>query len=169
MNWSKTPHIAAAYHLPIRPGGNVALINAMAHVVVTEGLVNEQFVRERCELPDFELWKNFIAQPHNSPEAVAEIIGVPAHDIRGAARLYATGGNAMIYYGLGVTEHSQGSTMVLGMANLAMATGNLGREGVGSQSVARPEQRPGLLRHGLLPARADRLSSHLGPNRARTV
>ena len=128
----KTPHIAAAYHLPIRPGGNVALINAMAHVVVTEGLVNEQFVRERCELPAFELWKNFIAQPHNSPEAVAEIIGVPAHDIRGAARLYATGGNAMIYYGLGVTEHSQGRTpTVLGMANLAMATGNLGREGVG--------------------------------------
>ena len=127
----KTPHVAAAYHLPLRPGGNVALINAMAHVVVTEGLINEQFVRERCELPDFELWRNFVIQPHNSPEAVAEIIGVPAQDIRGAARLYATGGNAVIYYGLGVTEHSQGSTMVLGMANLAMATGNLGRDGVG--------------------------------------
>jgi formate dehydrogenase major subunit len=127
----KNPHIAAAYHLPVRPGGNVALVNAMAHTVVTEGLANEQFVRERCEAPDFELWKNFIVQPHNSPEAVAEIIGVPARDIRAAARLYATGGNAVIYYGLGVTEHSQGSTMVLGMANLAMVTGNLGREGVG--------------------------------------
>src|SRR5579875_1091639 len=127
----KSPHIAAAYHLPVRPGGNVALINAMAHVVVTEGLVDEEFVRERCEGPDFELWKSFITQPHNSPEAVAEIIGVPARDIRGAARLYASAGNAVIYYGLGVTEHSQGSTMVLGMANLAMATGNLGREGVG--------------------------------------
>jgi formate dehydrogenase major subunit len=127
----KSPHIAAVYHLPVRPGGNVALINAMAHVVVTEGLINEDFVRERCEAADFELWKSFIVQPHNSPEAVAELIGVPARDIRGAARLYATGGNAVIYYGLGVTEHSQGSTMVLGMANLAMATGNLGREGVG--------------------------------------
>jgi formate dehydrogenase major subunit len=127
----KNPHISAAYHLPVRPGGNVALVNAMAHTVVTEGLVNEEFVRERCEAPDYELWKKFIVQPHNSPEAVAEIIGVPAHDIRDAARLYATGGNAVIYYGLGVTEHSQGSTMVLGMANLAMATGNLGREGVG--------------------------------------
>jgi formate dehydrogenase major subunit len=56
---------------------------------------------------------------------------VPAADIRGAARLYATGGNAAIYYGLGVTEHSQGSTMVMGIANLAMATGNIGRPGVG--------------------------------------
>jgi len=127
----KTPHVAAAYHLPVRPGCNVALINAMAHVVVTEGLVNEEFVRERCEAADFELWKSFIVQPHNSPEAVAEIIGVSARDIRGAARLYASSGNSVIYYGLGVTEHGQGSTMVLGMANLAMATGNLGREGVG--------------------------------------
>ena len=57
--------------------------------------------------------------------------GVPAAQVRGAARLYATGGNAAIYYGLGVTEHSQGSTMVMGIANLAMATGNIGREGVG--------------------------------------
>jgi formate dehydrogenase major subunit len=127
----KSPHIAAVYHLPVRPGANVALINAMAHVVVTEGLADQDFVRERCESADFELWKSFIVQPHNSPEAVAEVVGVPARDIRGAARLYATGGNAVIYYGLGVTEHSQGSTMVLGMANLAMATGNLGREGVG--------------------------------------
>ena len=57
--------------------------------------------------------------------------GVPAGEIRAAARLYATAGNAAIYYGLGVTEHSQGSTMVMGMANLAMATGNIGRDGVG--------------------------------------
>src|SRR5689334_24200899 len=56
---------------------------------------------------------------------------VPARDERSAARLYATVGNAAIYYGLGVTEHSQGSTTVMGIANLAMATGNVGREGVG--------------------------------------
>ena len=60
-----------------------------------------------------------------------EITGVPARDVRGAARLYATGGNGSIYYGLGVTEHSQGSTTVMAIANLAMATGNVGREGVG--------------------------------------
>ncbi len=59
------------------------------------------------------------------------ITGVPAEEVRAAARLFATGGNAAIYYGLGVTEHSQGSTMVMAMANLAMVTGNIGHEGVG--------------------------------------
>ncbi len=70
-------------------------------------------------------------QARNSPEAMEAVTGVPAADVRAAARLYATGGNGAIYYGLGVTEHSQGSTMVMGIANLAMATGNVGREGVG--------------------------------------
>ncbi len=125
----RSPHVEAAYHLPLAPGTNVAIINAMAHVVVTEGLVDRAFVEERCE--DFERWEAFIAAPEHSPEAVEPITGVPAGDLRAAARLYATAGNAAIYYGLGVTEHSQGSTMVMGMANLAMATGNLGRDGVG--------------------------------------
>ena len=125
------PHIRADYHLALRPGTNVAIINALAHVIVTEGLVAEDFVRERCDLPAFERWAAFASEPRNSPEAVEAVSGVPAEAIRGAARLYATGGNAAIYYGLGVTEHSQGSTMVMGMANLAMATGNLGRPGVG--------------------------------------
>src|SRR5579871_4276246 len=127
----RTPHIEAAYHLQLLPGTNVALINAFAHVVLSEGLADEDFVRERCEGPAYELWKKFILEERNSPEAAAGATGVPAEKIRAAARLYATGGNAVIYYGLGVTEHSQGSTMVLGMANLAMATGNLGRAGVG--------------------------------------
>ena len=127
----RTPHIEAMYHLPLLPGTNVALINAFAHVALSEGLAKEDFVRERCEWPAFELWKKFILEERNSPEAAAKVTGVPAEKIRAAARVYATGGNAVIYYGLGVTEHSQGSTMVLGMANLAMATGNLGREGVG--------------------------------------
>jgi formate dehydrogenase major subunit len=127
----RTPHVEATYHLQLRPGTNVALLNAMAHVVVTEGLANEDFVAERCEINNYRTWKEFIARPYNSPEAVEELIGVPAQMIRAAARLYATGGRAAIYYGLGVTEHSQGSTAVLAMANLAMATGNLGREGVG--------------------------------------
>ncbi len=127
----RTPHVEAVYHLPLLPGTNVALINAFAHVVLSEGLGSEDFVRERCEWPAYELWKKFILEERNSPEAAAKVTGVPAEKICAAARLYATGGNAVIYYGLGVTEHSQGSTMVLGMANLAMATGNLGREGVG--------------------------------------
>jgi len=127
----KMPHVEAQYHLALRPGTNVAVINAISHVIVTEGLVDETFVKERCEEPAFEAWRKFIAEERNSPEALAPITGVPAADIRAAARLYATGGNGAIYYGLGVTEHSQGSTMVMGMANLAMATGNLGRPGVG--------------------------------------
>jgi formate dehydrogenase major subunit len=127
----RTPHIAADYHLKLRPGTNVALINSLAHVVVTEGLVKEDFVRARCEVDSFERWRNFVSLAKNSPEAMEAITGVPAADVRAAARLYATGGNGAIYYGLGVTEHSQGSTMVMGIANLAMATGNIGREGVG--------------------------------------
>ncbi len=127
----RTPHIEAAYHLPLKPGTNVAMINALAHVVVTEGLLDEDFVRTRCEQPAFAQWREFILRPENSPETVAEITGVPAETIRGAARLYASAPNGAIYYGLGVTEHSQGSTTVMGIANLAMLTGNIGRAGVG--------------------------------------
>ncbi|HEY7687209.1 MAG TPA: formate dehydrogenase subunit alpha, partial [Dongiaceae bacterium] len=127
----RTPHVEASYHLPLKPGTNVAVINALAHVIVTEGLVDEEYVRERCEIGDFEAWRAFVAQEKNSPEATEAVTGVPAKDLRAAARLYANSNNAAIYYGLGVTEHSQGSTMVMGMANLAMATGNIGRVGVG--------------------------------------
>ncbi|MCP4562815.1 MAG: formate dehydrogenase subunit alpha [Bosea sp.] len=127
----KSPHVKAEYHLQLRPGTNVALINALAHVIVTEGLIDEDYVRERCDLGDFEVWARFVAEERNSPEASEQYTGVPAADLRAAARLYATGGNGAIFYGLGVTEHSQGSTMVMGMANIAMATGNIGREGVG--------------------------------------
>ena len=127
----KSPHIAAQHHLQLKPGTNVALVNALSHVVVTEGLVDEDYVRERCDLGDFELWARFIAREENSPEASEQFTGVPAADVRAAARLFAKGGNGAIYYGLGVTEHSQGSTTVMAMANLAMATGNIGREGVG--------------------------------------
>lgn len=126
-----SPHICADYHLQLRPGTNVALVTALAHVIVTEGLLNEGFIAERCEDRAFQQWRDFVAQPEHSPEAMAEALGVPAELLRGAARLYATGGNAAIYYGLGVTEHAQGSTTVMGIANLAMATGNIGREGVG--------------------------------------
>jgi len=127
----QSPHVKADYHLPLRPGTNVALLNALSHVVVTEGLIDEAYVRERCDLGDFEHWARFVAREENSPEMSEQYTGVPAADVRAAARLYATGGNGAIYYGLGVTEHSQGSTTVMAMANLAMATGNIGRDGVG--------------------------------------
>ncbi len=127
----KSPHVQADYHLKLKPGTNVAIISALAHVVVTEGLCSEAYIAERCDAQSFKDWKEFVSRPENSPEALAEVTGVPAETVRSAARLYATGGNAAIYYGLGVTEHAQGSTMVMGIANLAMATGNVGREGVG--------------------------------------
>jgi formate dehydrogenase major subunit len=107
------------------------MLNALAHVIVTEGLVNEAFVRAFCDRDAFEHWAAFVSEPQNSPETVGLMSGVSPEDIRGAARLYAAGGNGAIYYGLGVTEHSQGTTSVMAIANLAMATGNLGRQGVG--------------------------------------
>ena len=127
----RTPHIEASHHLQLRPGTNVAVVNAIAHVIVTEGLVDEAFVRERCDLGEFATWAAFVAEARNSPESTEAVTGVPAAELRAAARLYATGGNGAIYYGLGVTEHSQGTTTVMAIANLAMATGNLGRPGVG--------------------------------------
>ncbi len=125
------PHVTASYHLKLRPGTNVALVNSLAHVILSEGLEAADFVAERCDAKDYAKWREFIMQDRNSPEALEADTGVPADHVRGAARLFATGGNGAIYYGLGVTEHSQGSTMVMGIANLAMATGNIGREGVG--------------------------------------
>ena len=125
------PHVDADYHLALSPGTNVAVLTAMAHVIVTEGLTNEAFIRERCEADAYEEWKAFVADPSHSPEATEAATGVPAASVRGAARLYARPGNSAIFYGLGVTEHSQGTTAVMAIANLAMVTGNIGREGVG--------------------------------------
>ena len=125
------PHVKADHHLALKPGTNVAMITALAHVVVTEGLLNEAYVAERCDTQSFRDWREFVARPENSPEAFEAVTGVPAAEVRAAARLYAAGPNSAIYYGLGVTEHAQGSTMVIGIANLAMACGMVGREGVG--------------------------------------
>lgn len=127
----RSPHIEAQLHLALLPGTNVPVINAFAHVVLQEGLADEEFVNNRCDLDSYADWRDLIQQEQYSPDNVALISGVPANDIRAAARLYAAAKNAAIYYGLGVTEHSQGSTMVMGMANLAMVTGNIGRMGVG--------------------------------------
>ncbi|KEY97749.1 formate dehydrogenase, partial [Sphingomonas sp. BHC-A] len=127
----KSPHVEAAHHLPLRPGTNVAMLTALAHVIVTEKLYDEAFIRDRCDWDEFAEWADFVSEPQRSPEAVEPLTGVKAEEVRAAARLYATGGNAAIYYGLGVTEHSQGSSTVMAIANLAMATGNVGREGVG--------------------------------------
>jgi len=133
----KAPHVRADYHLPLKPGANVAVINALAHVIVDEGLEDRDYIAERCDDRAYAAWRDFIRDEKNSPEHIEEFCGVRARDLRAAARLYATGGQAdgkgmsAIFYGLGVTEHSQGSTAVMGLANLAMLTGNIGFSGVG--------------------------------------
>ena len=127
----KSAHIKAAHHLALTPGTNVAVVTALSHVIVTEGLMDEAFIRERCDWDEFREYAEFVAQDRHSPEATQLLTGVPADELRAAARLFAKGGNGAIYYGLGVTEHSQGSTTVIGIANLAMLTGNVGRPGVG--------------------------------------
>ncbi len=137
-----SPHVEAAHHLALQPGTNVAVLTAMAHVIVSEGLADEAFIRERCDWDEYADWAAFVSQERHSPEALEPVTRVPAGDLRAAARLFATGGpgwasaqrnrpNSAIYYGLGVTEHSQGSSTVMAIANLAMATGNIGRPGVG--------------------------------------
>jgi formate dehydrogenase major subunit len=126
-----TPHLGDATHLPLRPGTNVAMVNALAHVVVTEGYEDKEFIASRCDTKAYAKWREFIIDERHAPEAVEAITGVSAEKVREAARKFATAKNASIYYGLGVTEHSQGSTTVMGIANLALATGNIGREGVG--------------------------------------
>jgi formate dehydrogenase major subunit len=127
----KSAHVEAAHHLALRPGTNVAVVTALAHVIVTEKLYDEAFIRARCDWDEFEEYAEFVSDVRHSPEMTEFQTGVPAEELRAAARLYATGGNGAIYYGLGVTEHSQGSTTVMGIANLAMLTGNIGRDGVG--------------------------------------
>lgn len=127
----RSPHIEAVAHIALRPGTNVAVLTSLAHVIVTEGLFDEAFVRERCDWDEFQDWATFVSDPKHGPEAIADMIGVDGETMRKAARAFATGGNGAIYYGLGVTEHSQGSTTVMAIANLAMATGNIGRPGVG--------------------------------------
>jgi formate dehydrogenase major subunit len=123
----KSAHCEATVHLPLRPGNNVAILNSLSHVIVRERLYNEAFVRERCEWNEFELWMGLVGSDQYAPEVIGPVAGVAPEAIRQAARLYAGGPNSAIYYGLGVTEHSQGSTGVMCLGNLSLSCGMLGR------------------------------------------
>ena len=131
IDLGNSPHVKLDHHLPLKPGTNVAFINAMAFVILDEGLEDSEFIKQRCQTETYQQWYEFIIDQRHSPENTEVITGIPATKLRAAARLYAKGKNGAIYYGLGVTEHSQGSSMVMGIANLALVTGNIGREGVG--------------------------------------
>ncbi|HHW35428.1 MAG TPA: formate dehydrogenase subunit alpha [Paracoccus solventivorans] len=126
-----TVHGGDGLHLSLMPGTNVAVLTSIAHVIVAEGLQDEAFIRERCDWDEFLAYREFLLDPRHSPEAVQAQSRVPAELIRQAACAYAAAPRASIYYGLGVTEHSQGSTTVMAIANLAMLTGNIGKPGTG--------------------------------------
>src|SRR5512137_2384136 len=113
--------------LPLRPGTNVALLNAMMQVILEEGLADRAFIESRTE--GFEEFAAGL--PACTPEWAAGITGVPAKDIRRAARLYAGAGRAAICYTMGITQHTSGTDNVLALANLAMLTGNIGKRGAG--------------------------------------
>jgi formate dehydrogenase major subunit len=117
----------ADVHLAPRPGSNIPLLNALAHVVVEEGLVDKEFLDERVE--DADGFRDFVAD--YAPEQVADICGVDAGDIRHVARMYATQTPSMLFHGLGVTEHEQGTDGVTCLINLALLTGNVGKPGTG--------------------------------------
>ncbi|MBI3415808.1 MAG: formate dehydrogenase subunit alpha [Verrucomicrobia bacterium] len=117
----------ADVHLQLRPGTNVPLLHALAHVIVTEGLTDEAALRDRVS--DFEAYCDFIAAW--TPERAAAITGVSADLIRQAARLYSTHQPAMCFHGLGMTEHVQGTESVMCLVNLALLTGNFGKPGSG--------------------------------------
>jgi formate dehydrogenase major subunit len=117
----------AACHLAIRPGTNVALLNAMANVIVTERLCDREFVDGR--ISGFDEFTRFIAAW--PPARAAAVCGVDADAIRYAARLYATETPAMSVHGLGLTEHRQGTDGVMALINLALLTGNIGKPGAG--------------------------------------
>jgi formate dehydrogenase alpha subunit len=113
--------------LPLKPGTNVPVFTAMAHVIVTENLVNHDFVNDRTEG-----YTEFLATLEQfPPEYAEEVSGVPAEDIRKAARLYAMAKNAAIYWGMGISQLSHGTASALSLIHLAFLTGNIGREGTG--------------------------------------
>lgn len=127
----ESAHCKADVHLPLRPGTNVAVLDSIAHVIVREKLYNESFIRNRCHWEEFEQWMGLVGDDKYAPEKIGPVAGLDPAEIRHAARIYASGPKSTIYYGLGVTEHSQGSTGVMCLGNLALSCGMLGQEGVG--------------------------------------
>jgi formate dehydrogenase alpha subunit len=117
----------AERHLKLKPGTDVWLLNAMAHVIVEEGLTDEAFIAGSTE--GFEAVKQRVAD--YTPEEAEKITGVSAEDIRATARQYATTRRAGIYYTLGITEHTHGTDNVYALSNLVLMTGHLGHESTG--------------------------------------
>ncbi len=137
----------ADLHLQLRPGTNVALLNAMGHVLVKEGLLDQTFIAARTE--GIEDWLNTVSDC--TPEAAEVITGVPAHLIAQAARRYGSSGASFCVHGLGVTEHRWGSHGVIALCNLSLATGNIGKPGTGINPLRGQNNVQGASDMGCLP------------------
>ncbi|QII10341.1 NAD-dependent formate dehydrogenase alpha subunit / selenocysteine-containing [Candidatus Kuenenia stuttgartiensis] len=137
----------ADIHLQLRAGTNVALINGLLHVIIKEGLQNDDFIERRTE--NFEMLKQVVSK--YTPEETEAITGVPKEDIIKAARMYAGTNKGMIIYGLGMTEHKAGSHGVMSLANLALITGNVGRPNTGINPLRGQNNVQGSCDMGALP------------------
>jgi formate dehydrogenase major subunit len=137
----------ADLHLQLRPGTNVALLNAMGHVLVKEGLLDQGFIAARTE--GIDEWLKTVADC--TPEAAESITGVPAHLISLAARRYGSSRASLCVHGLGVTEHRWGSHGVIALCNLALATGNIGKPGAGINPLRGQNNVQGASDMGCLP------------------
>ena len=137
----------ATHHLKFKPASDVALLNAMMHTIVEEGLTDKQFIAERTE--------NFVALKHHleaySPEAMEPICGIPAEEIREVARLYATAKNAMILWGMGISQHVHGTDNARCLISLCMITGQIGRPGSGLHPLRGQNNVQGASDVGLIP------------------
>lgn len=138
----------ADLHLQLKPGTNVALINGMCHVVIKEDLLDKKYIEERTE--DFEDLKEHLE--YYTPEVVSEITGLPAESIIKAARMYAKADGAGIYYAMGITQHSTGTHGVMSLSNLALLTGNIGKENAGINPLRGQNNVQGACDMGCLPA-----------------
>lgn len=137
----------AAIWLPLKPGTNVALLNGLAHVIVRDGLMDKEFVEKYCE--NFEEWEAVIKK--YTPDYVSDITGVSAELIEKAAHIYGEAETASILYAMGITQFTSGVNNVFGTANLAMVTGNIGKESVGVNALRGQNNVQGSCDMGALP------------------
>ncbi len=137
----------AALHLQQKPGTDVALVNAMMNVILEEALEDRDFIAARTE--GFDDLRKIVAD--YTPEMASDITGVPAGDIRRAAMLYASAESASIVYSMGITQHTTGTDNVMSLANLAMLTGNVGKEFAGVNPLRGQNNVQGACDLGALP------------------
>jgi len=137
----------ATLYIRQRPGTDIALLNGLAHIILKEELVDDEFVAARTE--GFDEWRKVVET--YTPARVSEITGVPVDDLFTAARLYAGNKPSAIFYAMGITQHTTGHNNVLAIANLAMLTGNIGKPGTGVNPLRGQNNVQGACDMGALP------------------